>query len=82
MLDGGGTGDGGLLIAVNAEDNPRDRPAGSGFWVADLDAGECGVPAEGLWGCRFDEKGNATACGGTTIDEQTRDLTIVTASRP
>src|SRR5262245_40660324 len=29
----GGTGAGELLIAVNAAGNPRNRPAGSGFWV-------------------------------------------------
>jgi len=77
----GGTGDGGLLIAVNAEDNTRDRERGSGFWVAGLDAGECGVPARGLWGCQFDKKGMATACGMATIDEQTADITVVTPNR-
>jgi hypothetical protein len=77
----GGTGDGGLLIAVNAEDNLRDRPEGSGFWVAGLEPGECGVPASGLWGCQFDKKGMATACGMATIDDQTADITIVTPNR-
>ena len=77
----GGTGDGGLLIAVNAEDNSRNRPEGSGFWVAGLDAGECGVPDKGLWGCQFDDKGKATACGMAKIDDQTDDIVIESATR-
>src|SRR5262249_15888807 len=32
----GGTGSGNLLVATYAAGNPKGRPAGSGFWVADL----------------------------------------------
>jgi hypothetical protein len=55
----GGTAMADLLVAANGPGNPRNRPVGSGFWVADLDKGECAAEA-GLWGCRFDESGNAT----------------------
>src|SRR5262245_50163044 len=45
----GGTATSELLIATNGAGNPRNRPAGSGFWVADLDKGECGAQAAALW---------------------------------
>jgi hypothetical protein len=78
---GGGTATAELLVAVNAAGNPRKRPAGSGFWVADLDAGECGAKAAALWGCKFDASGNETACGVAALDEKNDELTIVTASK-
>jgi hypothetical protein len=77
----GGTATAGLLVATNAEGNPRKRPAGSGFWVAELDKGECGAQAAALWGCRFDASGNETACGVATLDEKNDDLIIATASK-
>jgi hypothetical protein len=75
----GATGTGGLLIAVNGAVNPRRRPAGSGFWVAEIDANECGAQAAGIAGCRFDASGNPTACGIVTVDEANDDIVIVTA---
>jgi hypothetical protein len=75
----GGKGSGDLLIAAYGAGNPKQRPAGSGFWVADLDAGECGAQAAGLFGCKFDAKGNETACGAAVLDAKTDDLTIVKA---
>jgi hypothetical protein len=77
----GGTGAGELLIAVNAAGNPHNRPAGSGFWVAALDKGECNSQTAGLWGCKFDAKGNETACGVATIDEKNDELIIATVSK-
>ncbi len=77
----GSTGAGELLIGVNAEGNPRGRPAGSGFWVASVDKGECGAQSPGLWGCKFDASGNPTTCGVATIDQQNGDIVVVTASR-
>ena len=77
----GGTGTGELLIAVNAAGNSRNRPAGSGFWVASLAKGQCNSPTSGLWGCRFDEKGNETACGVAVLDERNKQLTISTVSK-
>jgi hypothetical protein len=77
----GGTASGDLLIAINADGNPRKRPTGSGFWLADLDAGECGVQAAALWGCRFDATGNETACGVAAIDEKNDDIVISAAKK-
>jgi anti-sigma factor RsiW len=77
----GGTATAELLVATNAAGNARGRPAGSGFWVADLDKGECGSAQTGLWGCKFDATGTETACGVATIDDKTDDIVIVTASK-
>ena len=77
----GGTATAELLIAANAAGNPYKRPAGSGFWVADLDKGECGAQAAALWGCKFDANGDETACGVAALDEKNDDLVIATATR-
>jgi hypothetical protein len=77
----GATGTGELLVATNGAGNPRKRPAGSGFWVAAVDKGECGAQVAGLFGCRFDETGSETACGLVTVDEKNDDIVIVTAQK-
>jgi hypothetical protein len=73
----GATGEGEIMIAVNAPNNPRKRPAGSGFWLAAVDKSECGAQAAGLVGCRFDANGVETACGAAKLDEANDDLVIV-----
>jgi hypothetical protein len=78
---GGGTGEGDLLIAVNCAGNGRGRPAGSGWYVVELDESECKAKAAGLYGCKFDANGNATACGVVTIDEKNDEVMIVEASQ-
>jgi hypothetical protein len=77
----GGTGTGEVLVAVNAAGNTRNRPAGSGFWAAAVDKGECGAEAAGLWGCRFDDSGAETACGVATLDEKNDELVVVTVQK-
>ncbi len=77
----GATGTGELFIAVNGNGNSWGRPAGSGFWVASMDKGQCGVQADALWGCKFDATGTATTCGVATLDQKNNDLIIVTAQR-
>jgi hypothetical protein len=56
-------GYGGMLIAVYNNGNKLRKPAGSGWYVAELDKGECNAQAAALWGCRFDANGNVTVCG-------------------
>jgi len=73
---GGGVGEGSLLVAVNAAGNGRNRPVGSGWYVVDLDESECKAKAAGLYGCKFDATGNATACGLATVDEKNDDIMI------
>jgi len=77
----GGTASGELLVGINAAGNARKRPAGSGFWLADLDAGECGAQAAALWGCKFDASGAETACGVAVLDDKSDDLVIATAAK-
>lgn len=77
----GATGTGELLVAVNGAGNTRGRPVGSGFWVASMDKGQCGIPAGTTWGCKFDASGTATACGAATIDQKNNDVILVTAQR-
>ena len=70
----GQTADGNVLMAVYGNGNTAGKPAGSGWFVADLDAGECAVPSAGLYGCRFDASGNPTQCGVAVMQEE--DITI------
>jgi hypothetical protein len=78
---GGGTGEGSLLIAVNTAGNGRKRPAGSGWYVMELDESECKAQAAGMYGCKFNAKGKATACGSVTVDEKNDEITIVEATK-
>src|SRR5215471_6207976 len=77
----GATGSGELLVAVNGQGNKWGRPAGSGFWLASMDKGACGVQTDALWGCKFDPSGSATACGVATLDQANGDLIIATAQK-
>jgi hypothetical protein len=73
---GTGRGSGGILIAIYDEGNKLRRPAGSGWYVAELDKGECNAQAAALWGCKFDANVNPTVCGLVTAQVQD-DIVIV-----
>jgi hypothetical protein len=77
----GGTGEGSLLIAIFGEGNPMKKPAGSGWYVVELDKSECASQTAGLFGCKFDASGSATACGAVKIDEKNDDIVVVTVSK-
>ncbi len=77
----GGTGSGGMLVAVYAAGNVYGKPANSGWWVAEVDKDECKAQAAGLVGCKFDGTGAATACGVAVIDNKTDDIVIATVSK-
>lgn len=76
----GGTGAGGMLIAIYGKGNTHGKPAGSGWWAADLDKSECAAQAAGVYGCTFDAGGNSTACGMAAVDDK-GDALVVTASK-
>ncbi len=76
----GGTGAGGMLIAIYGKGNTHGKPAGSGWWAADLDKSECAAQAAGVYGCTFDASGNSTACGMAAVDDK-GDALVVTASK-
>lgn len=71
---------GGVLIAIFGEGNTHKQPAGSGWYLAYLDAGQCQAQAAGLYGCGFDAQGKATTCGSVTLDEK-NDAVTITAQR-
>lgn len=77
----GGTGDGAVLVAVYGTGNTRKAPVGSGWFAVELDKSECGAQAAGLFGCKFDGQGNATACGAAAVDDKNDDVVIVTVSK-
>ena len=62
-----------LLVAARGKNS-------SGFWVANLDPGECGVKTGGPWGCTFDASRNPDSCGPAKIDDK-NDSLIVTAEK-
>jgi len=74
----GGTGTGDMLIAINGKGNSRGRPAGSGFYVVTLDENECAADDAGTYGCKFDARGVATACGAVIVDDKNDEVTIAT----
>src|ERR1700752_5428274 len=77
----GGTATAQLLIGTYADGNARKKPAGSGFWIADLDKGACGAQAAALRGYKVDAGGSETACGVATLDDKTDDIVIAAASK-
>jgi hypothetical protein len=68
-----------LLIAVYGNGNMSKKPVGSGWWAASLEEGKCAMKTDTLYGCKFDQKGNNTACGVAELDQNTHELTIVEA---
>jgi hypothetical protein len=72
----GQSASGSTLMAIYGKGNTRKRPAGSGWWVSELNAGDCGVATEGLYGCRFDAAGNNSDCGSATIQPEVQDVII------
>lgn len=74
VCEGGGMGRGEVLIALNASGNRWGRPAGSGYWAALVDEGDCQSGLSGIWACRFDAQGNATECGWATVSTTTGDV--------
>jgi hypothetical protein len=76
----GGTGEGGMLIPLYGDGNTYKKPVGSGWYAVGLDKSECAAETAGIYGCKFDAKGNATACGAARIDASNDDITIVAVS--
>ncbi len=77
----GGTGEGGMLVAIFGDGNAMKKPAGSGWYAVELDKSECAAEAAVVFGCKFDAQGNATACGAVKVDEKNDDIVIVTVTK-
>jgi hypothetical protein len=55
---------GSILIALYAKGNPG-KPVGSGWYLVNLNAGQCAAKEAGTFGCKFDASGNLTEKGPT-----------------
>ena len=77
----GGTGAAGSSWPSMARGTRMPSPANSGWWVAEVDKGECGAESAGLVGCKFDGSGAYTSCGVAVIDGKTDDITVASVSR-
>jgi hypothetical protein len=71
---------GNVLEAVYTQGNSAGQPAGSGWYVAELNAGQCGAKQDGVFGCRFDASGQHTACGIATKNPQTGEVDFAEVS--
>ena len=77
----GKTTETGVLVGVYGKKNFLGKPAGSGWWVVDLQEGQCQAPAAGLYGCKFDVSGQPLACGRAELDARINDMAIVESTR-
>ncbi len=76
----GSSANGDFMIATYGRGNHAKKPAGSGWWMASLDQGECKARAEELFGCKFDANGKNTSCGVANLNDKTNDFTIIEAT--
>jgi len=67
-----------MLIAVYDAGNTLGKPVGSGWYVAKLGAGVCGVSQPGQYGCKFDAVGRLTECGAAAFQEVVADGIVIT----
>jgi hypothetical protein len=67
----------GILEGVYAAHNKEGRPAGSGYYVVSLNAGQCAAKRAGAYGCKFDANGNPTQCGAVAVNDATGEVTVV-----
>lgn len=72
---------GAVLVAIYGKKNFLSKPPGSGWWMVDLQQGQCQAPLAGLYGCKFGTDGEAYACGRAEVDPRINDLAIVEATR-
>jgi len=63
-------------MAVYGKGNTLGKPIGSGWWVAELDAGECNVQAAGIYGCHFDAGGTNKICGAAVVQAAQDEVVI------
>jgi hypothetical protein len=75
-VNGSGTFKGGMLTCVWGASNTWGKPAGSGWYVSELNAGQCAAESKALWGCHFNALGEKTECGWATITADKDDIVI------
>ena len=67
-----------MIIAVYDAGNALGKPVGSGWYVAELEAGVFGVSPADQYGCKFDAAGRLTECGAATWGEVVADGIVIT----
>ncbi len=72
----GSAASGNILQALYTAGNKSGKPAGSGWYAVELDAGKCAAKTSGIYGCKFDTNGNPTECGAATINSGTGEIDI------
>jgi hypothetical protein len=77
----GKTVEGGILIGIYGKKNFLGKAAGSGWWVVELQQGQCEAPLAGLYGCKFSPRAQVLACGRVEIDARINDMAIVESTR-
>jgi hypothetical protein len=70
---------GSILMALYAKDNKADKPVGSGWYLVNLNAGQCAAKKSGTFGCKFDANGNPTECGAAKVNNATGTIDVVVA---
>ncbi len=68
---------GNILMGIYTKGNTKGVPAGSGWYVVGLNAGQCGMAKAGTFGCKFDAAGKYTACGAAVVNEKTGEVDVV-----
>jgi hypothetical protein len=77
----GKTVEGDILVGIYGKKNFLGKTTGSGWWVVDLQQGQCQAPLAGLYGCKFGAGGQILACGRAEIDQRINDMAIVESTR-
>ena len=70
---------GSILMALYAKGNKGNKPVGSGWYVVNLNAGQCAAKKSGTFGCKFDANGNPTECGAARVNNATGEIDVVVA---
>ena len=68
---------GNVLMGIYTQGNTAGKPAGSGWFVVAVNAGQCGEKKAGLFGCRFDAQGKPTMCGTAKVKEESGEVEVM-----
>ena len=77
----GKTIEGEVLVGIYGKKNFLGKIPGSGWWVVDLQQGQCQAPLPGLYGCKFSSNGEPLACGRAEVAQRITDMAIVESTR-
>lgn len=67
---------GSVLMGIYTKGNKAGKPAGSGWYMVAVNAGQCGMKSAGTFGCRFDASGKPTQCGTAKVDDKSGELEV------